>query len=263
MLLHDSAVDRVRALSWADLRRIRSDPAQLIVLTVLPIGMMAFLTPANKAQLRFFGGFPNASGIEQAGPGTIVMFAFFITTLLGASFFREHEWGTWDRLRAAPVRAGEIILGKSLPSVLFSVVHLSILWLVAFTLWDLHSKGSVWLLVPISASLMVATWGFGIALVSLCRTIDQLSIMAQVGSLAIGGLAGTITPRDTLPGWAQALSPFTPQYWALKGYQDVILRGAGFADIVEPCLILLGVGVVGGLVALFRFRLSHSKVGRS
>ncbi|WP_405163432.1 ABC transporter permease [Nocardia sp. NBC_01499] len=262
MLLHDSAVDRVRALSWADLRRIRSDPAQLIVLTVLPIGMIAFLTPANRAQLRLTGYF-NASGVEQSGPGTIVMFAFFITTLLGASFFREHEWGTWQRIRAAPVRAIEVIIGKSFPSVLFSVAQVAILWLVVFTLWDLHSKGSSWLLLPITASLLAATWGFGIALVSLCRTIDQLAIMAQVGSLAIGGLAGTITPRDTLPAWARALSPYTPQYWALKGYQDVILHGAGFSDIIKPCLILLAVGVAGGLVALFKFRLNHSKVGRS
>ncbi|MFI9502953.1 ABC transporter permease [Nocardia sp. NPDC052566] len=262
MLLHDSAIDRARALSWADFRRIRSDPAQLVVITVLPIGMMAFLTPSDKAQLRM-SGFPDASGIEQAGPGTIVLFSFFITVLLGASFFREHEWGTWDRLRAAPVRAVEIIIGKSLPSVLFSVAQLMLLWVVAFGVWDLRCKGSVWLLIPLTASLAVATWGFGIALVSLCRTIDQLAIMAQPGSLALGGLAGTIAPRDTLPAWARALSPYTPQYWALKGYQDVILHGSGFGAIVQPCLILICVGLAGGLVAAFKFRLNHSKVGRS
>ncbi|QIS12932.1 ABC transporter permease [Nocardia arthritidis] len=262
MLLHDSALARVRALSWADLRRIRNDPAQLMVITVLPIGMMAFLTPANKAQLRFSGYF-NANGAEQSGPGTIVLFAFFITTLLGASFFREHEWGTWDRLRAAPVRAAEIIVGKSLPTLLFSAVQLTILWVVAFRVFDLHSKGSIGPIAVLTAALAVATWGFGIALVSLCRTIDQLSIMAQLGSLALGGLAGTITPRATLPGWARALSPYTPQYWALKGYQDVILRGEGFGAVVTPCLVLLGVGLVGALLAAFRFRLRHTKIGRS
>lgn len=263
MLLHDSALDRVRALSWADFHRIRSDPAQLVVITLLPIGMMAFLTPIDKAQLRFSAGYPHANGVEQAGPGSIVLFAFFITTLLGASFFREHEWGTWDRLRAAPVRAAEIIVGKSLPLLAFSAVQLTLLWVVAFKVFDLHSKGPIAAIGLLTAALAVATWGFGIALVSLCRTIDQLAIMAQLGSLALGGLGGTIAPRDTLPHWAQTLSPITPQYWALRGFKDVILDGAGFGAVIAPCLVLLGVGGAGALLAVFRFRLSHAKVGRS
>ncbi|MCM6778624.1 ABC transporter permease [Nocardia sp. CDC159] len=263
MLLHDSALERVRTLSWADFHRIRSDPWQLIIMTLLPIGFMAFLTPIDKYQLRLAGGYPHANGVEQAGPGAIVLFAFFITTLLGASFFREHEWGTWDRLRAAPVRAPEIIAGKSFPLLVFSALQLTIVWVVAFQLFDLHSQGSVIWLALLTAALSVATWGFGIALVSICKSIDQLAIIAQPISLALGGLGGTIAPRDTLPDWAKALSPLTPQYWALKGFKEVILDGGGFDAVATPCVVLLGVGVAGALIAVFRFRLSHAKIGRS
>ena len=262
MLLHDSAIARIRALVWVDLRRMRSDPAQFVILLLLPLFMMSFLTPMSKAQLHV-DGFLSANGSEQAVPGIAVIFAFFTTMLLGGSFFREHEWHTWNRLRASPTRGGEIVLGKSMPFFAFLLVQLATLWLVGVFVFHLKINGSAPALLVLIVSLAAAALGLGIALVSICRTIDQLSVFANLGSLVLGGLSGALAPRSTLPHWARTLSPCTPQYWALKGFRAVVLLGGGFSEVVVPCLVLLAVGAVGIMVAAFKFRTADVKIGRT
>jgi ABC-2 type transport system permease protein len=100
------------------------------------------------------------------------------------------------------------------------------------------------------------------ALVSLCRSIDQLGILANMGSLVLGGLSGAFTPLAPHTFWA-SLAQFSPLYWAMYAYQGVIFGRLGFADIVSPCVLLIAFGLTGFLIAAFKFRTAEVKLGRS
>jgi ABC-2 type transport system permease protein len=58
----------------------------------------------------------------------------------------------------------------------------------------------------------------------------------------------------------RAVAPVTPQYWAMRGYNAMVLDGHGFGAAVRPTLMLLGYAAVFAAIALRRFRFDDAKV---
>jgi ABC-2 type transport system permease protein len=253
----------VAALS---LRLALADVGTLLVLVFLPLAMMAFLQPLGQLQLAQQGR-TGTNGAELVVPGMAVLFSFYCTSYVGIAFFREHEWGTWDRLRASMARPAEIVIGKSVPTLLIGAAQLLVLWLAGVVLFHLRSHGSlvngVVGVVAVSASLVLATLGLGIALTGLCRTLEQFSVVANLGAIVLGGLGGAFVSVDVLPGWARVLAPYTPQHWALAGYERIVVEGRGLSSVVVPCAVLLAIAAAGVTIGALKLRMSDVKVGVS
>jgi ABC-2 type transport system permease protein len=259
-LLRDSFV-RIGALAMIDLRKLRADPGQCYVLIVLPVIMVIAITPMTLAVLRL-QGFSHATGAEQSVPGMAALFSFMSTILLGGSFFKEHDWHTWDRLRASPTLSVEIVVGKCLPVFGLSIFQMAVIWGVGFGFYKLRVQGPLLAIAAITICLSWATLGFGMVLVSLCRTMDQLGIVANMGSLALGGLSGAFTPLNPHTLWGR-IALFSPLYWALHSYQRVIYDGSGMMDIALPCFLLIAFGMAGLVIAAAKFRMTDVKIGKS
>jgi len=60
-------------------------------------------------------------------------------------------------------------------------------------------------------------------------------------------------------GWARAVAPATPSYWAMRGFRSVILDGDGIGDVVAPVVALLAFAAVFALIAAVRFRFDEVK----
>jgi ABC-2 type transport system permease protein len=258
--LRDSLV-RIGALAAMELRRLRADPGQCYVLIVLPLIMVLAITPMALAVLRLHG-FSNATGAEQSVPGMAALFSFMSVILLGGSFFKEREWHTWDRLRASPALPLEIVAGKCLPVFAVSLLQLAAIWGVGLVFYKLRVHGPLLAIVVITVCLSWATLGVGMALVSLCRTIDQLGIIANMGSLILGGLSGAFVPLSPHTIWGN-LARFSPPYWAVHAYQQVIFSGSGIGEVIPQCLSLLALGVIGFLIAAAKFGAADLKFGAS
>jgi ABC-2 type transport system permease protein len=78
--------------------------------------------------------------------------------------------------------------------------------------------------------------------------------------MALALLGGAWVPVETMPGWAQAIAPFIPTYWAMEGFRDVILEGAGLSGVLLPAAVLAGFGAVFTGLAAWRFRFEDTKV---
>lgn len=59
-----------------------------------------------------------------------------------------------------------------------------------------------------------------------------------------------VAPIAVLPGWARAVAPATPSYWAMRGFPEVAL----------PIAVLLGIATIFTVVAGLRFRFDDVKV---
>ncbi|MBI1758432.1 MAG: ABC transporter permease [Actinobacteria bacterium] len=262
----DFSARRSGDIAALSLRLALSDVGTLLVLVFLPLAMMAFLQPLGQLQLAQ-QGHAGANGAELVVPGMAVLFSFYCTTYVGMGFFREHEWGTWDRLRASMARPAEIVVGKSVPTLLIGAAQLLVLWLAGVVLYGLRSHGTlldgVVGVIAVSASLVLATLGLGIALTALCRTLEQLSVAANLGAIVFGGLGGAFVSVDVLPGWARVLAPYTPQHWALTGYRRIVVEGQGLGSIAVPCAVLLAIAAGGATLGAMRFRMADVKVGVS
>lgn len=251
--------NRTVALIRHNSKLLLADPAPIIVSTLMPLVLMAFLQGMGQSVLAR-EGFTDASGAEHVVPGMAVLFSLFGVIYLGMAFFQEHGWSTWDRLRASRAGSLEILAGKMIPSAGVILVQSLVLFAAGVLLFDLTINGSIAAL----ATMIVVTTIFLMALSMLCvavfTTINQLSAAANVGAMILGGLGGALAPVSVLPSWAQTIAPVSPAYWSLEGFRAVILDGGGIGSIVTPSIILLAISAVAATIASVRFRFTHEKV---
>lgn len=250
--------------SWAiarhDLRILRSDPVFLVTMTVMPLIVMAFIKPAFGATtVPLAGAGVAANGAEHAVPGVTVMFAFFLVGNVGFGVFREHGWNTWERLRASRATSAEVMAGKVVVPLLTLALQLAVLIGLGGLLFDLNVRGSMPAMIAVAAALALCLVCLGLLLLALARSILQLNAVSNLGTMLFAGLGGAIAPIAVLPGWARAVAPATPSYWAMRGFRDVI-AGGGFAQVALSIAVLLGFAAIFAVVAGLRFRFDDVKV---
>jgi ABC-2 type transport system permease protein len=248
------------AIARTSVRILANDPAPTIVMIVMPLILAAFLKPAMAAQLRA-QGFDAANGAEQVIPGLAVMFAFLSTQVTSMLFFREHYWGTWERLRATGASASDLLLGKAIPLFFVMLAQLAVVFGAGALIFGYRVNGSILALALLVAGLVAAVISYAIMTVAVFRTLDQAMVTGNLGGMLMAGLGGALAPAATLPGWAQAVAHVTPAYWGLNGIRDVTMSRAGLADIGAPMLALALFAAVCCSIAALRFRPTEAKIG--
>ncbi len=251
---------RVRSVARHDLRILRADPTFLIIFTVAPLAFMAFTRDANGAALAAYDPGVDVPGANFVVPGAAVTFSGFLVGNVGFGMFREHGWGTWERLRASPLSTGELVLGKSLVPILCLAIQLGVLLGGGSVLFGLEMPGSWAAFVLLAVVFGVMLLALGFALLAVSRSVVQLNAFTNMSTMVLGGLGGAVSPIETLPGWAQAIAPIAPQYWAMRGFRAVTIDGGGLSAVLLPIAVLLGMTVVFAVVALARFEVEDSKV---
>lgn len=251
---------RMAAIARHDLRLLRTDPGFLVVFTVSPLAFMAFSTKASGAALRIYLPGADVGGAAFIVPGAAVVFSGFLVGNVGFGVFREHGWKTWERLRASSLSSAELMAGKSVVPLLCIAFQLTALLGGGALLFGLDMRGSwaAFLLVAVALGLMNLALGF--MLLALCRSSMQLNAISSGGAMLVGGLAGAVTPVETLPGWAQAVAPAMPAYWAMRGFRAVTIDGGGLSEVALPLAVLLGFAVVFAAIALRRFDVEDAKI---
>jgi ABC-2 type transport system permease protein len=247
----------VLAIARQDLRILRGDLMPVTALIAMPALLIPFLLPAYSEALRV-SGVEGANGAEQAVPGMAVTFGFFLVGHICFSFFREHGWNTWQRLRASPASGGEILVGKTLVPLLQAAAQFAVLFGLGGLLVGLHVDGSWFGLAAVGAAFGLYLVATGLAVTAFCRTFVQANAVANIAGLVLAGLAGAVVPYELLPEWAQGIAPAIPGYWAMEGYQDAIL---GQGSVLVPVLVLLAFSAGLLLLTAARFRFADSKVG--
>ena len=122
-------------------------------------------------------------------------------------------------------------------------------WLV----FDLHiGDPSAFMLVSLATAL--AACGLGVLVASLGRSEAQIDTLSLFLSITLAALGGLMVPAYILPGPLQTVALYTPQAWALKAYQDVIVRGLTTADILPDVLVLAGFALGFMAVGVWRMK---------
>lgn len=249
---------RSLALAGHELRLMRHEAGTLSTLVLLPLVMMAFLNPVFAGPL---GEGSSAAGSSLAVPGMSVLFSLFLIGHVGYLFFREHRFGTWERLRASPLSSAEVITGKALPAMFLCVLQQLLLFALSMALFGLRITGSLIALVAVAVGLSLCLVALGVAAAAYLRSAQRLNALSGVLAMVLGGLGGSLSPVSSLPGWAQAVAPLSPGYWAVDAYRAVVAESAGLADVAPAVGVLTAFALVAGGLAAVRFRFEETKVG--
>lgn len=240
-------------------RLLRKDPFYLLMMFGMPLVIMPIFLDTMGLALAA-DGYSGSSGAEQVVAGLAVLFSFFVAGSVGFSVFREHGWKTWDRLRVSGIGPWAMFFGFAVPWILVLIVYESCLMAVGTVVFDLD------LGVADVPKLLLVMFGYASCIVAIAllaattlRTANQVAAFTNVGALVLGGIGGALVPIDQLPGWAQAIAPITPTYWAMRGFNEVLLESGGMSDVLLSTVVLLASALVLAVLASFRFRADETK----
>ena len=190
---------------------------------------------------------------EQNVPGYTIFGVFFIVLTLASGFIHEKRDGTFQRILTAPVSKTSILVGKLLPFYMVNLMQISIMFLIGVIVFGMD-LGHIPALILVSLALSATANGMGLFVAAICRTEAQVNGLSVLLAVTLSALGGMMVPTFLMPGFMKSLSFFTPHAWALRGYQDVIIRGLGIGDVLPETGVLLLFAAFFFVIALWRFR---------
>ena len=211
---------------------------------------------ASVLQTTVSDGRPYRSTIyDRLVPGFTVMFTFFLVNVMARSFIAERDIGTLRRLRIAPLSPSGLLIGKTLPYLVISLLQSTTLFIFGRLLFDMTWGQQPWLMVPLVVCTSIAATSLGLLIAASVRTDAQVSSYANLIVISLAGVSGCFMPREWMPDVMKELSVVTPHAWSLIGYMELLLNPQPeVAVIVKSCLILLGFSAVFFVVGYRRFR---------
>jgi ABC-2 type transport system permease protein len=192
-------------------------------------------------------------------PGFTVMFAFFNISAVAGTINSEKDAGTFRRLLAAPISRGAIIAGKMLTYMVIVSLQVLIMFGVGGGFFGMPLGHSLAGLVVITLALGFVVAALGMLLAALIRTRSQAESVGTILSLILAGLGGCIpigvlTPLYRQEGLLASISRLTPHSYALDGYNRLMAEGAGLGDVLPLAAVIVGMGIVFFVLAVWRFR---------
>jgi ABC-2 type transport system permease protein len=222
------------------------EPGPLISRLVQPLVLMALMRPLYMAALAREGV---QAGTAQVVTGMLVLFSLLALSVVGGSIMAERAWRTWDRLRATPVRAGELLLGKAVPAFALLAVQQAVVIAFGVVVFDLHVRSMALVAVAI-ACWALTLLGIGATFGAMLRSQSELQVAYDIGGVLLSALGGAMVPLTSLPGWAQAIAPASPGYWAMSALRSAVLGQT--AGTLRAASVLLAIAAVMGTLAAWR-----------
>lgn len=251
---------RVLAVARNDFELLRQDLTAPVILLVMPLVVAAFVEPAVTPILRH-EGWPHVDGAAQVVPGMTLFFSFYMVAFAGTNVYREFIWTTWDRLLSLPLTRSELMIGKLAPPFMLLAAQQAILFGAGVVFFSLEPRGSVAGLILISVAFIVFLTAFIFVTVALCRTLQQLLAVTNLSAILFAAVGGALTPVKTLPDWATVVAPISPIYWAMKGFNRMLIEGQGFEAAAMPAAVLLASATCLAAVGIKTFRFDARKSG--
>jgi ABC-2 type transport system permease protein len=213
--------------------------------------------PPAEPDVTYVHGLAEMNVFDYYGPVFIGVFVFFFVFITaGISFVRERTGGTLERVMATPIRRGELVLGYVQGFGLFSLIQTfivawaSIYW-VGFT-----NLGSFWLVLLIAESMALVSLALGILVSEYASTELQVIQLLQIIVIPQIILSGMFDLSQT-PGWMQFASRLFPITYGADAMRAVMLRGAGFVEVLPALAVLWGfIGLLSAanVLALRKYR---------
>lgn len=196
---------------------------------------------------------PELESSQYLIPG-LVAFILVITAVISTalSIVREKELGTLEQIAATPLRPLPLIVGKTIPYMVISIVIAAFIFLAGFFLFGVGVAGSVFDLAWITTLFLFASLGLGIVISSIADS-QQVAFMISilVTFLPAFILSGFIFPIENMPGIIRVVTYIVPARYFISALRIIMLKGGGIAYFWQDALFLvvfsmftIGMGVI-------------------
>lgn len=191
-------------------------------------------------------------------PGLIAINMTLVGTILTALVVaREWERGTMEAMIATPVGAVELLAGKVLPYFVLGMGGMGLSVLLAVTLFEVPLRGSVWVLVAVSALFLVGALNLGLMISTIAKNqfvAGQIAIVTAF--LPAFMLSGFVFEPSSMPAWIEALSHVIAARYFVTCLQTIFMAGDVWSVLLPNAGALALIAAVLGAVTWKRTRKS-------
>ena len=204
------------------------------------------------------GGSAGRSEFDLYIPGILIISVVMLVFIVSMTITGEVEAGTLRRLQMTPMKASELLIGISLPTILLGVVSLLLTLAVAILL-GFNSQGSIWAAVLVGGITAVAVVGIGLIVAAFSKSVSQAFIIANFPLIFFMFFSGAVFPIPRIilfqiAGFNISLYDVLPPTHAVMALNKILTLGAGLADVMYEIIFLLVLSLVYYLIGIWLFQ---------
>ncbi len=199
------------------------------------------------------------SPTQVAVSGMTVLFVFLTAQVTASSIYYEKKIGSFRRLLAAPIRRSTLLSGKMLPNFIIVLLQVIVIFGVAIFLFPLIGLSGLDLgndilaLILLVVAVAICSTTLGVLIAAVAKTEAQIGGVSQAILWVLALLGGAIVPTVLFSESLATIGQFTPQYWAVTGFYDLLIRGRGIEEVILNIVILLVFALIFFAIGAWRF----------
>ena len=226
------------SVTRASLAREQARP-RLFTLTVRPAGAAA----------------EPPMGLQQAVPGTMVMFTLLVLLTSGAVLLViERRDGLLRRVASTPLPRAGVVAGKWASRMALAIVQIGFAMAIGTLLFGVEWGPDLWMVALILFAWAALCAGLAIVSGNLARTEGQAIGLGVFAANLLAALGGCWWPIEVTPQWAQSLAMALPTGWTMAALHRLMSFEAGAAAALPYGIALAVTALLVGWIAVRTFR---------
>lgn len=197
-------------------------------------------------------------------PGILIISVVMLVFIISMTITYEVEAGTLRRLQMTSMKASDLLIGISLPTVLLGVISLLLTLFVAILL-GFSSQGSIWAALLIGGITAVAVVGVGLIVAAFSKSVSQAFIIANFPLIFFMFFSGAVFPIPRIilfqiAGFNISLYDLLPPTHAVMALNKILTLGVDLADVLYEIISLLVLSLLYYLVGILIFQRRHLRL---
>jgi drug efflux transport system permease protein len=197
---------------------------------------------------------PNRISSTSFIPGVVAMVVMLVSLQLTAlAVVREKEIGTLEQLLVSPIRPLELLVGKTVPFIIISLIDVVLVILVAIFWFDVPFRGNPLVLLLGTILFLFCTVGGGLFISTFSTTQQQAMMVSVFFFMPAILLSGLVFPIHNMPMAAQLVTYLNPLRYFIIVLQDLFLKGVGLDVLWPQFAAMAGLGISMLTLSVLRF----------
>ncbi|MDN5760097.1 MAG: ABC transporter permease, partial [Tomitella sp.] len=203
----------IRQQSWIMVRRnlihTKRMPEMLSDVTIQPIMLVLLYAYVFGASITNTGG---PSYKEFLLPGIMGQTIVFTAFIVAIGITADLDKGIVDRFRSLPIRRSSVLIGRSIASLLHSMIGIVVMALTGLAIgWRIRNS----LGEAVVAFALVVLFGFGmiwlgILIGSWLRSVEAVNGIMFATLFPITFLSNAFVPTEPMPAWLRTIAEWNP-----------------------------------------------------
>ena len=165
-------------------------------------------------------------------PSLLATMLFIFSLLLTSiGIVREKEIGTIEQVMVTPIRGVEFILGKTIPYMITGYISMSFMLVVAYFLFGVHVKGSIFLLYALTGVFLAGNMGIALIISGSASTQQQALLTSFLILMPAVMLSGFMFPVSNMPDPVRYATVLNPMRWYLEILRGIVMKDVGVSAL--------------------------------